>query len=303
MTYTNNKGEFCEMMIRGSGLSEDARNTLLRINRVAASEGEEIKTSVKDLFLICPSGQVVSSIGHCYETIITCNGVYPVRGTRTYLALAFPVSGTDMDYKEFFASPTLAAATQNYFTGVFLISFEQWTGADDLIKDQAFTYLIRFINCNKSHMSFVFHVTPDFRDKENLYKELGRYVNLYLIEQMPLDKEYMVKYISDRLVRVGIEFDEEGWQEMGRLFEEKLNASERSSMDYQTLELLAESIKFELYAQFAQRQEGGSDEEKTRCFVGQEEIRMIADYIEMPDAQSPYRRIMGFKPERGMRHV
>lgn len=120
-----------------SNIAYSIKDTLHKIERVTSSSNKKMKASVKDILLVSPSCKELSKIAKCYERIITSNGVYPVRGVRTYMELVYPASGKDSDLKAFFASPRLAAATQNKFTGVFLISFEQWNGANELIMDSA----------------------------------------------------------------------------------------------------------------------------------------------------------------------
>ena len=51
-----------------------------------------------------------------------------------------------MDYSAFYNSPRLVAATQNNYTGVFLISFEQWHNFSELNRDAVFEELLNYID-------------------------------------------------------------------------------------------------------------------------------------------------------------
>lgn len=285
------KKEMCRNLIEELNVSGEIKETLYRIERVASSDNSIMKSSVKDLFIISPSCKELSRISKCYERIITVNSVYSSRGSRTYLELAFPASGKDKDYREFFASPGLMAATQNYFTGVFLISFEQYKGANELIRDEVFNDLIKFINNNKTHISFVFHVTPDFRDAKVLYKELQRYTNICSLEHSFPDKDLAVAFVETQLKKAGIEFSAAGKKEIKKLVEEKIDTSSSSYQGYQTLEKLAANLQFELYASTVQHELKTDTSSYT---VGKEDVKMISSSIEIPDESSPYQRKLGF---------
>lgn len=292
MDNINSKQER-ENMIANLNVTEDIKEKLLSIERVASSENIKVKASVKHLFINSPSCKELSKIAKCYEKIITNNKVYPVRGLRTYLELAFPATGKEKDYKEFFASPRLAAATQDYFTGVFLISFEQWKSAKELLQDSSFSNLIKFIDANKCHISFVFHVTPEFKDISFLYHELSKHVNLYLLEHSYPDINMAVKYIETQLIDSGIKLDPSGRHEIQKLVEEKIDVSSTAYHGYQTLEQFVAGLQFELYAYIMQKQAGG--EYKNADFViGEDEVRRIVQNFEMPDEPIVYERKLGF---------
>lgn len=64
--------------------SAEAKEILRKTERVASSQNDLIKKSVKDLFVICPDGAGLSEYAKVYENIITSNGVYPQKGKGTY---------------------------------------------------------------------------------------------------------------------------------------------------------------------------------------------------------------------------
>ncbi len=292
MNKKKNKAKTCNEMIQSLNVSDEVKDGLYKIDKVASSGNQLIKSAVKDLFISCPSCKELSKIAKCYERIITCNNVYPVRGTRTYLELAFPSSGIDKDYKEFFASPKLAAATQNYFTGVFLISFEQWGGANDLIRSPAFNELVKFINDNKSRISFVFHVKPEFKEQKVLLNEISKYVNLYIMEHNLPDMNMAFKFVETKLNESGIELDKAGKQELKKLLEDKIDMDASTYKGYQTLERFASNLQFELYIQKCM----DSDNEKKTdfCLIGKDEVKRVSNSILMPDKTISCKRKLGF---------
>ncbi len=281
----------CEELIDSLNTEEEVKDVLRKIQKVASSPNSKMKQSVKDLFIVSPSCKELSKIAKCYERIIVSNGVYPIRGTRTYLELAFPSSGKEKDYQEFFDSPRIAAATQNYFTGVFLVSFEQWKSANELIRDIAFKDLIQFVNDNKDHISFVFHVTPDFRDAKALHNELAKHLNICQIKHSLPDMKSAVRFIEKQLLESGIELDSSAKKEMKKLIETKLDVNSNAYQGYSTLERLASNLQFELYACFSERNDS-TDESAFQ--IGKSEVQGIAEVIEISNMDNTYPRTLGF---------
>lgn len=281
----------CKEQIQNLNVSEEVKMGLFKIEHVASSDNKVIKSLVKDIFICSPSCKELSKMAKCYERIITCNSVYPIRGTRTYLELAFPASGKDKEYKEFFASPKLAAATQDYFTGVFLISFEQWNSTNELFREPVFKDLIKFINDNKKHISFVFHVTPDFKDKLMLANELGKYVNLYLFEHDLPDMDKALEFVETKLNESGIKLDCEGKRELRKIMQEKINIESSCYKGYETLERIVSNLQFELYVQNSLE---GERYLESVC-IDNDRIRKAAGNISIPDETMYGKRQLGFK--------
>ncbi len=284
--------ETCSEMIQKLNVSEKIKNSLHTVRQVAASKNANIKSSVKHLFISSPLCKELSKIAKCYERIIISNGVYPVHGARTYLELAFPSEKNEKEYKAFFASPKLAAATLDYFTGVFLISFEQWKGARDLIEEPAFMDLVKFIDDNKGRISFVFHVTPEFKDKKVLMNELNKYVNLYCLEHALPDFDTSLQFVEMKLREAGIKFDQDGREGLKQLLENKVDVTAASYMGYLTLEKFIENLQFELYAQESIYKK--TVKKRGEKLVGKKEILMASDYISVPDETITYKRKVGF---------
>ncbi|MBQ3545482.1 MAG: hypothetical protein IJA34_10950 [Lachnospiraceae bacterium] len=287
----NNKT--CHDLINSLNVSDEIKETLYRIESVAVSNNDRLKTSVKDLFISSPSCKELSKIAKCYERIITTNKVYPIRGSKTYLELAYPAYAKYEDYMEFFASPRLVAATQDKYTGVFLISFEQWKSANEFIRDMAFDKLIKFIEDNKTNISFVFHVIPEFQNSEILYKELSKHTvsNPCYIEHSFPDMEHAIEFVEIQLKESGIAFTGAGKREMKKLVENKINISSNGYRGYSTLEKLVSNLQFELCASIGK---STTRDIKKQIVIDKEELKMIAGNIDIPDENETYHRKLGF---------
>ncbi len=280
---------YCDNLIKQLNVSSEIKNVLSRINCVASSSNLKMRQSVKDLFIVSPACKELSKIARCYERIITVNSVYPTRGTNTYLELAFPNSEDEKDYKMFFASPKLAAVTQNDFAGVFLISFEQWKNVNELLKSPAYDDLKKYIEKNKWSMSFVFHTTPEFGDSRCLYNELQGVLNICYLEHQYPDLETAVNYIEDNLNKAGIKLDISGKEEIRKKFKEKIDFSNVSYRGYETLEVIASRLSFELYTyMFSKNRVNEND------YVMKNEICEVSECIKMPCTCSAHMRKLGF---------
>lgn len=279
--------------IQGLNASTEVKEALEKIKSVAASENQKIKSSVKDLFIKSPSCKELSKIARCYEGIITENKVYPLSGAKTYLELAFPNTDNPKEYKDFFASPALVSATRDYFAGVFLVSFEQWKGAYELIRSPFFKDLLRFIHDNKDTISFVFHVKPDFRDGNVLYNELSKLVNLVCLEHSLPDLKQAVSYVEVQLAESGIKVAKNAKCELKRLVEEKIDITSQDFEGYVTLEQLVANLQFELYAQATQKTNSDGDSAEL-YMIGKEDIRSASAHIKMADHRLEHQRKLGF---------
>lgn len=285
-----NSANDCNRLIDGLNTSKEIKDALRKIFYVASSENSKMKQSIKNLFIVSPTCKELSKIGKSYERIITSNDVYSTRGSRTYLELAFPASDNQSDYKEFFASPQIAAATQNYFSGVFLISFELWKSANELLKDKVFDDLISFIDSNKNNMKFVFHVTPEFNDASYLETELEKILNIYSLKHLYPDVGEAFKYIEKKLNEAGIVLDSDAkFQLKEILYEIKHVGSGLSYFDYRTLDKIAANLQFELYVNSEDKRE-----DLKFCVIQKKDIAMIASKIMMPEAEKSICRKVGF---------
>ena len=277
--------------IESLNVSMEVKEMLEKIKSVAASGNPKIKASVKDLFIQSPSCKELSKIARCYEGIITGNNVYTQRGARTYLELAFPTSEEPRDYKEFFASPSLVSATQDRVAGVFLISFEQWKGAADVLRSPYFSELCKFITDNKENMSFVFHVKPDFKDSEKLYNELCKLVNLVSLEHSQPDLVQACEYVETQLMESGIRVQKNARGELKRLIEEKIDVTSQNYQGYLTLEQFVANLQFELYIRVSRKK---NKETSQYHMVEKEDIRGVWDIVNVPNHSCENQRRLGF---------
>lgn len=288
---TDNKANKYKKMIEDLNVSEQIKEFLRRVEEVASSGNSKLKASVADIFIKSPSCSELSKLARTYENIITGYGVYPFRGVGTYLELAFPSRGTDRDYKDFYASPRRVAATSNHFSGVFLISFEQWGSADEVIRDESFDSLVKFIEANRRRISFVFHITPDFRDGKILYDELSKYANLEYLEHFFPDKAEAAEYIKNQIREAEIELSQAGIAEIDRLIDERLDVTAKSYNGYRTLEKISKRLLFELYSRQGQKSERMGEE--SRIEVDAKDVAEMSSLIDMHQ-DSDHRRKIGF---------
>ena len=227
-------------------VSKEAKKVLVRINKVSGSENVAMKKSIKNLFITCPHGAGLSEYARVYEAIIISNGVYPVRGKGSYLELAFPYMGSKMDYSAFYNSPRLVAATQNNYTGVFLISFEQWHNFSELNRDAVFEELLNYIDKNKSNISFVFHVLPEFGEADKLARALNGHAN---IEQLQLSKPRLKEakeYVTNEMEKTKIYFTDGAKEQLEFLIETKVNTESQAYLGYETLKGFTENLVYEV---------------------------------------------------------
>ena len=286
-----NNGRFTKR-IDELNTSQQIKTFLRKVEDVASSGNAKIMGSVADIFIKSPACSELSKISHVYEDVISGYGVYPFRGVGTYLELAFPAGGTEQDYKEFFASPRRVAATQNRFSGVFLVSFEQWKSANDLIRDTNFKSLLKFIEANKNNISFVFHVTPEFRDAKDLLNELSSHINLVYLEHFLPDRLQALEYIKSQLKAADIDLTQDALEEIDRLVDEKIDLSSKNYHGYKTLERLSKRLLFELYDK---RDVNSVDRSGTNAVeVSGEEIAEVSAKIDVQVGSDLHTHKIGF---------
>lgn len=241
-------------LIENLNVTEEAKVVLRKMQRVASSSNPAIKASVKNLFVTCPHGAALSDYARAYERIIIENDVYRVVGKGTYLELAFPKMGTDKEYSEFYNSAKIVAATINDYTGVFLVSFEQWSGYNEIVRDSAFSEFLKFVDNNKKNISFVFHVLPEFSDREKFYSLLNGHVNLKKVELSNPDLSKATDFIIGELKRSEITLTDSARKKLGEFVSEKVDISSQDYLGYRTLERLSNNIIFEATCIFDEEQ-------------------------------------------------
>lgn len=243
-------------LIENLSVTNEAKEVLRKVNRVASSSNPVVKASIKNLFVTCPFGAALSDYARVYEKLIIENAVYRVVGKGTYLELAFPKMGTAKDYAGFYNSTKIVAATINDYVGVFLVSFEQWCGYNELVRDEAFSDFLKFVDRNKQNISFVFHVLPEFTDKEKLYLLLSGHVNLKKVELINPDLSKATDYVIDELRKTDITFTDSAKKKLGDFISEKVDINSPHYLGYRTLERLSQNIIFEASCIINEEQNG-----------------------------------------------
>lgn len=224
-------------------IDDEAKNCLRTIDRVFS-----VKTGNNDLvgpalLVTAGDGCGVSSYGKVYSLIVDSSPSLKIRGSRTFLELAFP-KDNERDERLFFASPRRAASIRNRFYGTMIISFREYTGRD-LIFSDSFNKLLSFISENRDNIHFVFHILPEFTEKKHLLMKLKDVVNVMevLLDKPTLDVGFV--YIVTKLEECGYEVS----KDTKILLREEILAdiiSDKSYVGYRSLNTLLERIHFEI---------------------------------------------------------
>ena len=217
---------------------------MYQIQTIARSDAAYCKQLVPNLLLVSPSGAGTTEYGKVYSRIIDENHIYDIRGLSTFLELDFPCDDSPREYNLFFSSPRVAASTQNNFYGTFLLSFSRFEGRD-LFTNPYFDTLLEFVEQNRDNMHFIFHVLPEFTEKEKLEMSLNRILHMVRVEFDHPNLEMSTEYVWTRLADVGISLPD--------TYKEKFKMAlsgwlEQTEFDgYSSLELIARRIQYELF--------------------------------------------------------
>lgn len=276
----------CFAVIKELEVDEKIKDILRNMDMVAMSSNRMIKRSVKDLFIESPSCNELLDIAHAYEKIIFWNGVYLARGSKTFLALAFPNSNNPSDYKEFYASPLIASATQNIYTGVFLISFEQYENGSGLVRSEYFKELMDYVELNKSHISFIFHVNNRMSEINVLRDALKKHVNMVCISFAHPTIDDANNYVMHQLSKAGFVLEEGVSEELQDLIKTKIDFDSEYYDGYHSLEMLTNNLQYELTVS------AKGNKENT---ISTGDVKKIQGRIETMNYESVNRPLIGFR--------
>ena len=240
----NKVQESIEKNIEKLNIDAKAKTALYQIQTIARLDAPYRKQLVPNLLLVSPSGAGTTEYGKVYSRIIDENHIYDIRGLSTFLELDFPCDDSPRKYNLFFSSPRVVASTQNNFYGTFLLSFSRFEGRD-LFTNPYFDTLLEFIEQNRDNMQFIFHVRPEFTEKEKLEMSLNRILHMVRVEFDHPNLEMSTEYVWTRLADVGIS--------LPNTYKEKFKTAlsgwlEQTEFDgYSSLELIARRIQYELF--------------------------------------------------------
>ena len=240
----NKVQESIEKNIEKLNIDAKAKTALYQIQTIARSDASYCKQLVPNLLLVSPSGAGTTEYGKVYSRIIDENHIYDIRGLSTFLELDFPCDDSPREYNLFFSSPRVAASTQNNFYGTFLLSFSRFEGRD-LFTNPYFDTLLEFVEQNRDNMHFIFHVLPEFTEKEKLQMSLNRILHMVRGEFDHPNLEMSTEYVWTRLADVGIS--------LPNTYKEKFKTAlsgwmEQTEFDgYGSLELIAKRMQYELF--------------------------------------------------------
>ncbi len=216
---------------------------LRKIESVAKSGCKELKKTIPNISLLCERGEDVKAFNKRYESIITENHIFSVRGAQTYLELKFPNSDIERDYQLFFQSPKILAGLQNCFYGVFAISFEEWEG-QDLIKSDRLNRLLDFISSNADNIYFIFEIPNDLASKEELINILKKRIYVEMVELNPIGVNRTRNHIKRFFDEYGIELEEDAICYLEQEIEEIELIDSKNGL--KLLGIATENILFEL---------------------------------------------------------
>ncbi|MBO6241548.1 MAG: hypothetical protein J6O61_12045 [Butyrivibrio sp.] len=273
-------------VIEKLNVNEEIKGLLRNIDKVAGSSNERVKRSVKCLFIESPSCNELLDIAHAYERIIFDNGVYLARGSKTFLSLAFPNSDDPSEFKSFYASPLIASATQNVYTGVFLISFEQYENGASLVRSWRFKELMDYVEQNKSHISFIFHVNNHMSEIDVFRDALKRHVNMVCTSFTHPDPDVASTYVMHQLSKAGFVLEEGVDEKIHELIESKIDFKSKDYDGYRSLEMLTNNLQYELTV---------SSKRSSENIISASDVKKIQSRIETISYESDSKPLIGFR--------
>ena len=191
-------------------INDASKAALFSMDRMLNSQSSAIRNSTFVPLVIAGEGCGLTSFGRIFSEIINCS-VYSVKGGNSnYLELVFPKDNED-DEKRFFSSPAIAASTVNRFYGSMIISLKEFEG-NDLMKSGSFIKLMDFCKDNKENIHFVFHITPEFEERNRLVSELQ---TLFPIMEITLDKpnvEKSYEYLISEIMKNKMTIDDDAME-------------------------------------------------------------------------------------------
>ena len=223
-------------------LMDDAgRRIMGNIAKIAFSVRRNKLELLPHLHLISNKGRGVTKLGKCYADILDASDAF-FPYFCDYLELNFPHGAKETDYQKFFQSAREKAVFQNYFTGVFLISLEEWRGVH-LKKDDVFGSLINFVNKNKRNIRFIFLTPEDDEFCEEVGRVLRKEIEISTIRLSALNEIQSWEYLSKILRERDLSFTKEGVAAAKKLVKQALPVIKDKG--YHALNELGNRIEFE----------------------------------------------------------
>jgi len=205
--------------------SEEAVKELINVENVVSSENPEVKKAVPHFLLWAEEERVASAFGKDYAERIRKGKVFGDRASYSYLELAYPKEeASEQKFNMFFDSMAEMAATYNRFTGVFLISLENWKEASP--DSPRFAMLMEYVLDHVENVRFIFLVSPKAKYAKRIEGTLIRTLDVKQI-RLPLpDLDAATAYVVERLNEAGVELPKRVVPMVGNLIS-KLMREER----------------------------------------------------------------------------
>lgn len=214
------------------------------------SENPVIKKTIPNLIMVAPDGAGTTTLGKEIAKVMEENYFFRTRGNDVYLELTLPKPDYSMDkdlLDKFFASPRIAAGTQNKFYGVFLIDLSAWDSKELMIYQPAvWKRVTNFVKDNKNNIYFCFRIKPDFAESEKLEKELKKFLPIRTIEVKALTPKQSVQYICESMKRDGVVLSSTAKEALQKALLESGMLEQDKFLGYHSLELLVRELEYRL---------------------------------------------------------
>ena len=222
--------------------SPEAEEILENIRNTAAKGQMEC---IPNLLIVSDTGAGFSEYSRRIEEILNQYKAFSMRGEKTYFEVTFPpIEASERDFRKFMQSGNAVALFQNEYSGVEVISFEEYLGKD--IFGPRFDILLNYIDKAKERTFFIFKVNQAFKAKNELFGRLNNHINLLQLSLEQPGSYEAVNYIITRLKEQGFEFTFKAREALEEVILSRLEHSKETYRGYHTLNLLSQSIAYEL---------------------------------------------------------
>ena len=228
-----------EYEIMESYLENDTKKELLMLNRLDLID----KDTFPNLVIVSPPNSGEDKATEIYRHIIQEKGI--LGKECDYLKLIFP--GPDHGeehFDKFFCSPRISAVTSNNFSGVFVVSLEEWK-CEKLIEEKCFERLMDYIQTNRK-MRFAFLCHQEDKGVDLLIEILKKHLNIVDIHigKLSLGDSYL--YVYKKLQDKGLSICKKG---KSYIYLKNIilvpNISREGFLGYRDLDRIIEIILFE----------------------------------------------------------
>lgn len=264
--------DFLEKFDFGDNLSKSHMENLLS---VVQNHNLQKPCILPHLFISAPDGAGTTTLGKAISQELEKNHYFKIHGQTTFLELSLPKPESQSDASmldKFFASPRIAAGTQNKFYGLFLVDLSAWRGKDLMIST-VIEKLMNFVKENRNNIYFCFRVKPDFEEKEKLIRELKKYLSVRTIELKSLNYSQVEQFICDCMETDGLILPMDSKEELHKLLQETYLLNREDSLGYYSIELFVKELEYQLLTELKETSE--EEKEKKQRVISKNQIQKV----------------------------